>query len=545
VSLTVPLAVRLRTAARDIHIGNEVADLTFGSAAPGGFTDCQVPLYRPISFTPGEVAQFGQLYVYDCRTGATVWEGRLQDPGRTGGDTADQYQLTAVGGSTHLQDVTSPIVYVDRRATAWAKATGVTKEAQTSQVTANDDAAGSGADALILTMQAGLPVTGNEASTGEYRRLIEANQKLAIMGFQHADSFVSTIWRVRGFSSISTVWRDDACNTTISATDYGFVGTDWTLGEARPFIKFVWTGGSSTTSQSWSSVTNIVIVATRYTKAGAEITSGYTSTGTGLQVFSDQVIADLLGRYHTDTLDGANAAITAGSYALDQLAYDDPVTSGKILEDLMALEPYYYAVWETNPATDRFVFEWLPWPTAVTLEADITAGYASQASANTIFNRARVRYVDAKGMTRVVLRTRTVADLDNAGFTRTETFDLGEEIGTAANANQAGDNFLTEHNQAQNAGRLVIDAPILDVQTGRMIQPWEIRAGRLIRLRGVEAYPDSLNNAGRDGASVFRVVSTSFSASDAAATLELDTYAPSVARQIANLSRRTTIGRRR
>jgi hypothetical protein len=76
----------------------------------------------------------------------------------------------------------------------------------------------------------------------------------------------------------------------------------------------------------------------------------------------------------------------------------------------------------------------------------------------------------------------------------------------------------------------------MDYTLSRIVQPWEIRPGNLIRVRGVRPYVDSLNATDRDGVTVFRIVSTSYSDSQGAAVLELDAYTPDEARQIARLT---------
>jgi hypothetical protein len=68
-----------------------------------------------------------------------------------------------------------------------------------------------------------------------------------------------------------------------------------------------------------------------------------------------------------------------------------------------------------------------------------------------------------------------------------------------------------------------------------MVHPWELLPGHLIRVAGVVPRVDSLNPTARDGVTVFKVVSVEFSASNVSATLELDSYSRTVARQLAKL----------
>ena len=55
-----------------------------------------------------------------------------------------------------------------------------------------------------------------------------------------------------------------------------------------------------------------------------------------------------------------------------------------------------------------------------------------------------------------------------------------------------------------------------------MVDPWEIRPGHLIRVRGIQARQDALNATSRDGETVFKVTAVDYSASSASATVELD-----------------------
>jgi hypothetical protein len=124
VSVPEALSIRLRTGTaasliRDVHITSEVDDLVFGSTSPGGFDTCTMSLHRPLSITPAEVEQFGRVYVYDTRNRSTVWEGRLQDPGRSAGSDGEVYQLAAIGGVAHLQDDTRQLYYIDTDPGRW------------------------------------------------------------------------------------------------------------------------------------------------------------------------------------------------------------------------------------------------------------------------------------------------------------------------------------------------------------------------------------------------------------------------------------------
>ncbi|HEY9418206.1 MAG TPA: hypothetical protein VIQ30_25885, partial [Pseudonocardia sp.] len=187
---------------------------------------------------------------------------------------------------------------------------------------------------------------------------------------------------------------------------------------------------------------------------------------------------------------------------------------------------------------------WVALPAQVRYEADVIDGYDSQGSGDGLYNQVTVRWRDSSGKYRTLVRTSTVPTLDGVGLVRQGQLDLGDEVGSQAAAQAAGDRWLAERQFAANGGQLKIARPILDLASGRMVQPWEIRPG-LIRVRGVLPRPDALNGVSRDGVTIFRIVSSEYRASDGAATLELDSYARTTPRLIADLVRRPSPTRRR
>jgi hypothetical protein len=76
-----------------------------------------------------------------------------------------------------------------------------------------------------------------------------------------------------------------------------------------------------------------------------------------------------------------------------------------------------------------------------------------------------------------------------------------------------------------------------------MLQPWELRAGVLARVRNVAPHVDYLNPA-PNGETIFRVSEVTYSAANNEATLTLDSYGRTVARALANLRRSTERQRR-
>lgn len=555
------LSIRLRTGTsaspiRDVFITDQVDDLVFGSTSPGGYNTCTMTLHRPLNLTPNEVAQFGRVYIYSARTGKVVWEGRLQDPGRSvSGSDGENYSLAAVGGLAHLQDDNRQMYYIDTDPGHWDQIDVATPAAQVNAI-ADTGATGGGSEtpALSLRIPYQTPVDPGPPSraVAAHRGFAQAGLKIGGIQFDWDTGLTAATLVISCYMATDGVGAADVAFTTTFNTaggtgvnrvvDPGAGTSSWANGRNKPIFRFHYTGGVGNVSADtwWAQFSNFSVRCMLNTQAGVEQTVGYGSPW----VLASDVVADLLGRQLTATLDGANANIQTTSYQIEQLSYPDGVTPLQVLTDLVAFElGFTYHVWQTNPANDKFTFEWVPWPTAVTYEADVVDGFDGTASGNTLYNAVAVRWHN-RGTIRVSTRTQTVTLLDNAGLTRTFFMDLGDEASTANNAHQVGDQFLADHLYPVNAGQLTVAVPLVNLQTGLMMQPYEIRPGCLIRLRGVAGFPDSMNNTGRNGSTVFKVVATNYSSANNTCTVDLDAYSASVARALAALAKKPPQRRR-
>lgn len=547
-TLQVPLSVRVKTRFRDLHISDDLTDLQFTASSPGGFAEATMSLHRPISWTPGELLEYARVYVYDSRSAATVWEGRLQDPGRTAGDDGEVYRLAAVGGVAHLEDRTVPYVIIDTSLDRLERMQFSTENPKGDKRVDMD--LNGITPSLWLTAQTGSAWAQNSTATMVYSHIRNAGMKLgsySVSGDCGAPSTDKFFWQTvtRSPAGTGTVDRDVVFTATGIAASNRNVGVSFPDGDDRLELRMQQKHATTQTAGdlTWCIFANFTVTAKLMDKAGNELGSSYPYNNG--YVTADEVVSDMLGRLLPE-IDGANAQIGGATYNIDTLAYPDGVTPAQVLADLMGFEQAYtYHVWESNPANDDFRFEWIPWPSVVRYEADVTDGFEASGSAASLYNQVTVRYVDARGLIRSVTRTQAVTALTDAGYNRKAFIDLGSETASSANATQAGDRFLAEHKQPVNAGRLTVRRQILDVQYGMMTDPWKIRPGCLIRVRGVSAYPDSLNVTDRDGTTVFRVAAVTYDAGDATATLDLDTYAPDVARAIANLLKIKAARRRR
>lgn len=540
-SLTVPLSVRLKTSRADRHITDEVQDLQFRSSVPGGYASATFRLHRPLRIDPDEIAYYGNVFVYDARNADVVWEGRLEDPGRTAGSDGQVWELVAVGPSAHAQDRRVPYILVDQSTERWRRHASSLRNATTA--TDENDA---GDTSLNYTFTEGMTIATGQSCTMYYRALRECSMFLARVRAEVDDGGTSSLWEDKLLTQNSggtTTTVHASTWTTTARFVYGERGGSPTIpsGHDIAFYRAERVGaGGTATANSWSTFDNVMVRAMLKTAAGVDITSGYANN----YVLPHEIVNDLLGRLLTK-YDGTNANVDASSiFQVDQWCYPDGATAGEMLEDLMVIKPeFYWAAWESNSA-GLHRFEWIPWPTTVRYEADVVDGFTSPGSAQGLFNAVNVRWRSPAGNIRIRRGTQTVPELVDAGLTREETIDLGDNIGSSSIGDQARDQFLAEHLTPPNAGTLTIARPIMDLDERRMVTPWEIRPGQLIRVRGVRPSVNSLNASARDGVTVFKIVSVEFDAASASAVLELDSYSYSVARNLATLSKRR-IARRR
>lgn len=550
-TVPVPLRVRLRSTRTERDITAEVRDLSFRWTDPGGYASCQVGLHRPLTLTPDEIAYYGQMVVYDARSGAVAWDGRLEDPGRSAGAEGQVWDLAATGGQAHTRDSTVPLIYVQKLGSGDFERAATNAPGGT--VNGGDDPGGSGKDAMILQFPQGQGINTGSQVNARYSALARAGQKLGLIGYAWDGGSSDPNMLIRSVAStgggVSDIPRSEAITTAGSAYATRVVSTNWTNGRDTLDLRYYRNAGGAYTVPSdlaWVSFFDMNVTAMRYNASGAELIgpgspsgfAGYSST-----VLASDVVADLLGRILTQ-YDGAGATVSTTTHQIDQLAYPDGVNPDRVLTDLLLLEPgFTWRVWERNSA-GKFRFEWVARPSSVRYEADTVDGYDSQGSSEGLYNAVSVRWRDSAGRVQETIRTSTVPALAAAGLTRQAQIDLGSDVGSLANAQRAGDQFLAEHQYPPNAGRLRIARPIVDVQTGRMVQPWEIRPG-LIRVRGIQPRIDALNATARDGVTIFRIASHEYRVADGAATLELDSYARTTPRLIADLLRRPVITRRR
>lgn len=523
----VPIAVRVGST----HITREVAAVSWRKEAIGGMKSITFRLFRPLSAFDPDLDPFSEVQISDTRSAVQIGTARLSDTGRSASGAGQAWEIVGFAPWVHTTDRREPYIVVDQSPERWVPSQYSTKGARLETSDVDDDTpclqATAPADTDVttsgnVTYQTSLVTNARWTGDFIYRAIREAGQQLGRVrckiraGVTDAN-FTNGILTRTGSGGGSYVASATASTTAATfAAKYG----DASFGATDDIANLRVSRHNSDTTGVEEHVFQfyeIVVRALLKDAAGADITTGYTSSA----VLAHQVVNDLLGRFLTD-YDGAAAVVsTNGTYPIDQLAYPEGVTPEEVLNDLLALESAFCWWLDANG-----VFHWEPLPTTVRYEVTLDDAGDFPLSSQDVWNEVTVRYRTASGRTRTRRRTLACDFLDNrpgGRLVRSTVIDLADEVGSAAAADRAGDEFLEDHNLPKNAGTLNVSRRIRDVITGADVDPQDIEPRELIRVRGVESYPDALNADSNDGQTVFRIWALDYSTEDGTARLELDT----------------------
>ncbi len=533
--MRVPLEVRLG----DVYVTPRIKSLGYRSAIPGGFASASFSLDEPLSGSPPALASFNDVSVVDGRNGGIVWQGRLEDPAKGVGADGQVWQLKALGPSAHAKDNNGPLVYIDSSHQLWERFLN-TMPGAVDEKTEDPAAPGSLRQAVVLRFPNGSDLVTDGWVEVLYRTLDDAMQAPARMDFTWAGGRNEANIKP-GVIVRSAVTANDqplyvVNSTTAGASASVVIGSGaWTrTDQTRIGVSMRWAGTPVKVADeaTWVAFSRLILQAVRYDRSGNKLLTS--ASYPAAHVRSDQVVADLLGRPgYLPHYDADLAEIEAGAYNIDQLAFSGGTNPAGVFEELMRLEPdFYWAAWTKTPA-GKYRFVWQRWPTGVRYEVSAADDFSSPASTAELYNVVNVRWRAANGNVRWVQRRGAVAELDAKGLTRALFVDLATSVGSEGAAVQRAEAELAAHASPANAGSLTISGPTYDAVAGRMVQPWEIRPGALVKVAGVEPRPDALNPSDGDATSVFRAISTDYDSDRNATTVALDSEPATIATLVA------------
>lgn len=534
----VTLAVRIKNARYDGMVTGWLhGGVTFTKADEGGFISASFTLDYRLGFRDDILVDYTRCYIMDRRTGYVVFEGDITHPGRQASQDGQTLNVQVDGSSERLSDWSGARIFIDRDMEAW-KLTNTATTGTLADVM--EDRGGSGSDSLTLAFPNSFHVETNYRSEVGYFRIIEAGQVLGYFNYNWDGGHTSGDpgWIVRSIGTPpSTVIRSQVLNVGGSGGSGAVWGGSIIDGMNTAYLQLIWTGGSSNTGtldNVWVSFkTTLLVTAKLFSKDG-----GFKSAGSYIDTITAQdVVGDLLGDILADSMDGTDAQVDVGAGTLiRQMAYPDGVTPKQVLQDLMKLEPSCtYRVGASDPTNDLYRFQWIERSTVPRYEAMVWVDqHESGTQQVDQYNRAVARWRTPIGNLRITVSTQTIPEMDAVGRTRTFFQDLSNTLGITENATQANATILEEHRYPQNTGRLTIERPVLDLWTGRYVQPYEVEPGCLIRLVGLDPNPDALNAATANGVTVCRIVQTDYDGGKNAVDCDLDGIPLSLLRAIMN-----------
>lgn len=525
----IPLGVRIRNARYDGMITGWLHEApSFSEADPGGMTAASFVVDQRNGARSDIFQPYSRVYIFDKRTGDTVFEGDTTHPGRSFGADGNLLQVNVDGPVTRLEDWSGKRIYCDSDMTAWERSFNSTVSATNE---AGEDRGGSGEDALTLAFPMNQHVETNHRSEVGYKRIRDAGQTLGRINyrFDAGQNSTSPGWFVRLIATApSVVARATGLLLAGQPLSAAYVGPSWASTANVAYLQLIWTGGTSSTGTAgndivWASLMDVTVVAALFLKDGTARTgAAHNDYVTAQQVWEDMLGDPLL---LANTFDGPGAQLDAGDlYQFTQLAFPDGITPLGIAQALMQMEPdCTFLTGASDPVTDKYSVIWLDRPTKVRYECvvwedDIDA--SPQAVEQ--YNRAVTRYQSKVGDIRQTITSQAIPEMDAVGRVRTKYTDLGDISGDVPGALATNAAVLKNHRFPQNGGRVSISRSIVDLFTGRTVEPWEIKPAYLMRIVGANPAPDALNATASNGSTVCRIVNKSYDGASGTATLDLD-----------------------
>lgn len=529
---TVPIAVRVRNGRYDgMLTGYLHGAPQFTKTDPGGYRSAAFTVDQRLGFRSDMIQPYSRIYFYNRLNGDTVFEGDATFPGQSITSDGSIQEINVEGGAERLNDWTGARIYVDRDLQAWSK---TSSSVVATNVEAGDDRGGSGLDALTLAFPTDLHVETNHRCEAGYYRIREAGQTIGYFDYTWDGGHTSGSpgWSVRTIiTPPSTLARTEVLNVGGGLSNpQNVTGNDWDT----MYTQLIWTGGSSSTGTSgndicWVSLRGLVVVVRMKLKDGTDRTSGLAGAVTASQVWEDMLGSSML----SSAFDGPTARVDTGTAQwIYQLAYPDGTSPAAIAADLMTYEPgMTWMVGPSTPGVDKYSFDWYTRSDSVRYEAMLETDQQSGGIQPVDqYNEVVARWKDPVGNIRMTLSTQSIPEMTAVGRTRRFFQDLGTVTGDDTNAATANATVLRDHRYPLNTGRVTISRPIVDLWTGRKVQPYEIEPACLIRLVGTDPHPDALNTSlTPNGSTVCRIVGTSYSADNNSVDLDLDVVPYSMA----------------
>lgn len=521
------------------------ADLQFTSTAPGGYEAMNCTLDWPANDPPVGLYTAATAQVVDRRTGECLWYGHVVDPGYTKTGTGASRRIACQGYQTVLDTQMGAVGYVDRDLSQWRLARDY--KAGSAQII--DDVSlpqhpQDWVDPSISVIEMDIPEGSKlKASppttiTMTYRPpKFSANHQdiVCVQGtFDGTTARADFRVRIRVATQAGTV-------QTVMDRDYTSIANhfrmqqgagSWTQTGSR-VAQLHWyfdlNNNVDGTSQDyflrWG---NMAVVMSRVNRAGQKVID------TGVDVTTGDIVHDVCGRMLLGDLfiDTAPSAIAKPTTKVEQATFWDGATARQIMEWVGEQEPdYYWAVWEPTygiKGGDPARFEYRSWATQPRYIIPPGAARVEMAGgADDLATHALVTYQSMVDVPASVSVAGSAPELEAAGVTRFTHIDLTPEGPlTERTAQRKGLAALQAQNDQRTSGTAFVTSPVMDVRAGRMVEPWEIRAGWNVVIADGAFRADSGHPyhplGGRDGRTTFRCTSAQYFVGSRGMELALD-----------------------
>ncbi|GAA2092279.1 hypothetical protein [Actinomadura alba] len=559
-SLTVPLGVRFyqQNTGLDWWVTRLVSDIQFRSVVPGGFASADITLYNDGPDSWSRLAKlFVRVQIVDLRTRETAWEGRVESSRRNA--SANTWAIGCLGGMVVASDITIPYFAIDGDVGNWTLGTGAIESLFSP--TAN-----STTRTITMKPQVKSWAADHYEGVAIWQKAETCDMRIGRFDCSYlggsADADFRTGMDVATGNAVSVQTNVDVRAWSSSEARFANrVGTEFTSTNAqRLTMSMDVLATSNATNDMFGTIKTPLVQAQRVDRVGAKLQATADYPNEYVRVW--EVVEDVLGRFLVGAWNwgtgwapwqgevrGEDAFIDTSSTAqIRHLAYYDGTTAAQVLNDLMTAQPdAYWAIWETSYGAtggdNRFRFEWARWPAGWGYLASSIDGLEEQPDGANLYNYIQYLWKRSDSIP-YGLEVSTVTWhgynnqlLGDAGITR-GVMVRRDEPSDGTGMFDAATATLGQYGRTTNTGTLTVRRPIQCYDPGttggggmsRMLDPWMIRPGRLLRITdlpargmGNELRPTPTPpNPAQDGI-VFRVVGTTYSSADNSCTLELDT----------------------
>lgn len=539
----------------DFWVTKWVEDFSFRHTVPGGCASCTLKLHYPntLTFDP---EQFGRLFyrvqIVDLRSAEVQWEGRIEDPAQQVSD--ETWELGVLGSQVVATDINQPVLYADNTLDNWridpadAWDIDMQNDYRIMQVKLKPGYLfGAGSEFAVLhyngfqnmaTSGARITMTyvgvGPGAQAANFDMLLETPAgNIDITAFSAAQiqksNVIPTDMPLTFFTSYAYLRvrrRAGTGNYTIAASEEGIARFKYPKVQA---IRLDVLGNAYLNASDYPGDYLLVWQVVQ------DVVGRFLNGGFNLARNEDWQTQATWNSPEPGSVRGTDAYVDTGDInQITNLWWDDAVNAKTILDTMMLVQRNaYWAIWDSGHRLShlfldyqsikesQFRFEWATWPTSWNYIAPSDDGMAQQLSGEELFNSADMNYEELENP---AFTQRTADDVGQIygspvkrmpawkveelerRFTRHQHFTIPDAVSfnyfdqvQRTDVKYLRQQFI-DRQDPQNSGTITIRRPMQMVDSGDsdgggfmgMINPWEIKPGKLIKIR--DLWP--MNNIG-------------------------------------------------